>query len=112
MRRFLLTSLVVLSLSGRVLAQAPPDPNADDLKGSGGPFPAVTFGVQTFLEYAAELHEQNSYNAFDVTRGYLNIQARLNRTTGVSVVPPSALRSSAVLPRHRRSYPVDTLRAC
>jgi hypothetical protein len=86
-RRFFLTSIVMLSLSGRVLAQAPPDPNADDIKGSGSPFPAVTFGLQTFLEYAAELHEQNNYNAFDVTRGYLNIQARLTDKVRVRFTP-------------------------
>jgi len=41
-------------------------------------FPAVTFGVVTFLQYQAQLHESNGYNAFDVTRGYLNIRARLS----------------------------------
>jgi hypothetical protein len=86
-RRFFLTSIVMLSLSGRAFAQAAPDPNADDLKGSGGPFPAVTFGVQTFLEYAADLHEQDNYNAFNVTRGYLNIQARLTDKVRVRFTP-------------------------
>jgi hypothetical protein len=47
----------------------------------------VTFGVQTFLEYAAELHESNNFNAFDVTRGYLNIQARLTDRVRVRFTP-------------------------
>jgi hypothetical protein len=86
--RSFLTAIAVLSLSGRVLAQAPaPDPAAQDVGGSSGPFPAVTFGVQTFLEYAADLHESNNFNAFDVTRGYLNIQARLNDRVRVRFTP-------------------------
>jgi hypothetical protein len=85
--RLFLTSIVVLSLSGRVLAQAPAPADGQDVTGSGGTFPAVTFGVQTFLEYAAELHESNNFNAFDVTRGYLNIQARLTDRVRVRFTP-------------------------
>jgi hypothetical protein len=85
--RLFLTSIVVLSLSARVLAQAPEPANGQDVTGSGGSFPAVTFGVQTFLEYAAELHESNNFNAFDVTRGYLNIQARLTDRVRVRFTP-------------------------
>jgi hypothetical protein len=81
--RFLLTSIVVLSLSGTVLAE---EPDKQDL-GPIGPFPAVTFGVQTFLQYSAELHEENGYNAFDVTRGYLNIEARLTDRVRVRFTP-------------------------
>src|ERR1044071_2725676 len=38
----------------------------------------VQFGVVTFLQYDIELHEQDLYNAFDVTRGYLDLKARLS----------------------------------
>jgi len=86
-RRLFMTSIVVLSLSARVLAQAPAPPAADDTTGSVGPFPNVTFGVLTFLQYAAELHESNGYNAFDVTRGYLNIQARLTDRVRLRFTP-------------------------
>jgi hypothetical protein len=47
----------------------------------------VTFGVQSFLQYDAELHEANGYNAFDVTRGYLNIKARLNDRVSFRFTP-------------------------
>jgi hypothetical protein len=50
-------------------------------------FPVVTFGVQSFLQYDAELHEANGYNAFDVTRGYLNIKARLNDRVSFRFTP-------------------------
>ena len=50
-------------------------------------FPVVSFGVLTFLQYQAELHEADGYNAFDVTRGYLNIKARLNERVNVRFTP-------------------------
>jgi hypothetical protein len=50
-------------------------------------FPSVTFGIQTFLQYQAQLHESDGYNAFDVTRGYLNIQARLSDRIRVRFTP-------------------------
>jgi len=50
-------------------------------------FPVVSFGVQSFLQYDAELHEANGYNAFDVTRGYLNIRARLNERISFRFTP-------------------------
>jgi hypothetical protein len=46
-----------------------PDHPATRAPGHHSNFPAVTFGVVSFLQYAAELHEQDGYNAFDVTRG-------------------------------------------
>jgi hypothetical protein len=34
----------------------------------------------SFLEYNADLHEQDNFNAFDVTRGYFNVKAQLSDT--------------------------------
>jgi len=82
MIRFCLTSLVVLSLSGAAFAQAPENPPA-----APASYPSVTFGVVSFLQYVAELHERDGYNAFDVTRGYLNIQARLSDRLRVRFTP-------------------------
>ena len=50
-------------------------------------FPVVSFGVLSFLQYEARLHESNGYNAFDVTRGYLNIRARLNDRVSFRFTP-------------------------
>lgn len=47
----------------------------------------VTFGVLSFLQYEARLHDANGYNAFDVTRGYLNIRARLNDRVSFRFTP-------------------------
>ncbi len=65
-------------------AQAPERPGTTPVSSS---FPAVTFGILTFLQYQAQLHEANGYNAFDVTRGYLNIQARLSDRIKVRFTP-------------------------
>ncbi len=86
MHRLLLASVVVLGLSGPVFAQAPPNTEADPSI-APSPFPNVTFGVVSFLQYSAELHESNGFNAFDVTRGYINIQARLSDRIRVRFTP-------------------------
>jgi hypothetical protein len=77
----LLTPIVVLALTGPAFAQAPEAPAATT------DFPAVSFGIQSFLQYRAELHEMDYYNAFDVTRGYFNIQARLSDRVRVRFTP-------------------------
>src|SRR5262245_42559504 len=68
-----------------------PDPEQaqrrSDFDPPAGNFPVVSFGVLTFLQYQAELHEADGYNAFDVTRGYLNIKARLNDRVNVRFTP-------------------------
>ena len=63
-------------------------------------FPAVTFGVVSFLQYAAELHGQEGYNAFDVTRGYINIQARLSDRVKVRFTPDVRPTTDASLERN------------
>jgi len=71
LRTSLRASVLVLGLCGHVWAQQAEEPTADD-------YPRVTFGVVSFLQYSAELHESDGYNAFEVTRGYLNIEAQLS----------------------------------
>ena len=97
MTRLCLTSIVVLSLSGPALAQtvenAPPAPAPLN-------FPVVTFGVMSFLGYTAELHESNGYNAFDVTRGYFHVQARLSDRVRVRFTPDVRPTTDASLDRN------------
>jgi hypothetical protein len=95
--RFCLTSFVVLSLVGRALAQTTPDAATRPVTTN---YPAVTFGVVSFLQYAAELHESDGYNAFDVTRGYLNIQARLSDRIKVRFTPDVRPTTDANLDRN------------
>jgi hypothetical protein len=83
MHRFALPLLVWLSVAGTSLAQAPEPPSTQ----ANTPPPAVTFGILSFVQYQAQLHEADGYNAFDVTRGYLNIRARLSDRVRVRFTP-------------------------
>jgi hypothetical protein len=76
-KRIFLTSMVMVSLSGPALAQGPEQPAATTPPPAAAA-PIVTFGVVSFLQYAAALHEQDGFNAFDVTRGYFDVHARLS----------------------------------
>ena len=96
--RFCLTSIALLSLSGPAFAQAPPDDAQDTT--TSGTFPAVTFGVLSFIQYSAELHERDGYNAFDVTRGYFNVEARLTERVRVRFTPDVRPTTDASLNRN------------
>jgi hypothetical protein len=97
MNRLWLTSIVLLSLSRAALAQTPA--NAAGTPATGD-FPVVTFGVTSFLQYDAELHESNGYNAFDVTRGYFNVKARLTDRVSVRFTPDVRPTTDASLDRN------------
>jgi hypothetical protein len=88
-----LLSIVALSLAAPAMAQTDPAPAA-------GPFPRVTFGVVSFLQFAAELHEQEGYNAFDITRGYFNVQAQLSERVKVRFTPDVRPTTDASLDRN------------
>jgi hypothetical protein len=60
----------------------------------------VTFGVTSFLQYDVELHEREGYNAFDVTRGYLNIQAQLSEKIRFRFTPDVRPTTDASLDRN------------
>lgn len=75
MKRLSVALFVCLNLSAAAFAQTPGDTAASPAPTT---YPSVTFGVLSFLQYDAELHESNGFNAFDVTRGYLNIQGQLS----------------------------------
>jgi hypothetical protein len=74
-RRLLLSAVMVLGAFGVSDAQTTPDPPTTTSAANEG---RVTFGVVSFLQYGFELHEQDEYNAFDVTRGYLDVTGRLS----------------------------------
>jgi len=97
MNRFWLTSIVLLSLSPAALAQTPADAPPTPATGD---FPVVTFGVTSFLQYDAELHESNGYNAFDVMRGYFNVKARLTDRVSVRFTPDVRPTTDASLDRN------------
>jgi hypothetical protein len=97
LNRLPVTAIVFLCLSGPALAQTPANTAATPPDTT---YPAVTFGIQSFLQYAAELHERDGYNAFDVTRGYLNIQARLSDNVRFRFTPDVRPTTDASLDRN------------
>jgi hypothetical protein len=84
MNKLCLTAIVVLTLSGLAFAQTPETPASAPATPT---FPEVTLGVVSFLQYSAELEESDEFNAFDVTRGYINIQARLSNRVRARLTP-------------------------
>ena len=93
MNRLCLISGVLWTLSGTALAQPPETPAAAPTT----PAPVVNFGVQSFLQYSAELHEQDGYNAFDVTRGYFDVHARLSEHVRARFTPDVRPTTDATL---------------
>jgi hypothetical protein len=83
MKRFSLM-ILVLSVAAAASAQTSEVPPAVTPTTT---FPVVSFGVLSFLEYSASLHEQNGANTFDVTRGYFNVQAQLSKRVRVRFTP-------------------------
>jgi hypothetical protein len=104
--RLCLTSIVMVSLAGPAFAQTtqtpqPPAPaTAAPATPASSEFPAVSFGVVSFLQYAAELHESDGYNAFDVTRGYFNVKAKLSDRISVRFTPDVRPTTDASLNRN------------
>jgi hypothetical protein len=50
-------------------------------------YPIVRIGMLSYLQYDAELENREGYNAFDVTRAYLNVNAQLSRTVRFRFTP-------------------------
>ena len=95
--RVCLTSMMLVILSGPAVAQTVENAPATQAPVN---FPAVTFGVVSFLQYAAELHESDGYNAFDITRGYFNVRARLSDRVSVRFTPDVRPITDASLDRN------------
>ena len=73
--RLCLLAVMMLGASAVAQAQTTPDPAKTTNTANEG---RVTFGIVSFLQYDYELHERDGYNAFEVTRGYLDVTGRLS----------------------------------
>jgi hypothetical protein len=93
MHKLPLTAIALLTLSGPAFAQTPQNQPPT----SAAPFPQVTLGVLSFLQYGAELEERDHFNAFDVTRGYIDIRARLSEKVRVRITPDVRRATDATL---------------
>ena len=94
--RFGVLSFVLWGLAAPAMAQTQGAPAGTRPTG----YPFVTFGIDSFLQYAAELHERDGYNAFDVTRGYLNIKAQLSDKVSFRFTPDVKPTTDANLDRN------------
>lgn len=78
--RRLVLMIVFLAAAAGAAAQGTTDQPSTTTPANEG---RVTFGIVSFLQYGVELHERDYYNAFDVTRGYVDIKGRLSDRVSV-----------------------------
>jgi hypothetical protein len=50
-------------------------------------YPTFSVGTLTYLQYDDETQNRSGYNAFDVTRAYINVTAKLMKDVGFRVTP-------------------------
>lgn len=50
-------------------------------------YPIIRVGVVSYIQYLAELENRDGYNAFDVTRAYLNINAQVSQRVRFRFTP-------------------------
>ncbi|HEY3092317.1 MAG TPA: hypothetical protein VGJ52_04435 [Vicinamibacterales bacterium] len=77
-------ALFILMMSSRVaLAQTAqtPAPAAEP------DYPIVRVGVLSYVQYDYELRNRDEFNAFDLTRGYINVNGQLARNVRFRVTP-------------------------
>ena len=81
--RVLLVFALLLAPVSAALAQNPPPP----APAPEPDYPIVRVGVLSYVQYDAELKNRDSFNAFDVTRGYININGQLASNVRFRVTP-------------------------
>ncbi len=67
--------------------QPPPAPPATQAPSPPPQYPVISVGTLTYLQYDAELKNRQAFNAFDVTRAYININADLTPTVKFRLTP-------------------------
>jgi len=83
MTRIVLSLAAFLLSSGPVLAQTAqtPAPAAEP------DYPIVRIGVVSYVQYDAELRNRENFNAFDLTRAYLNVNGQLSKNVRFRFTP-------------------------
>jgi len=81
--RVLLLLALLLARVSAAHAQNPPPP----APAPEPDYPVVRVGVLSYVQYDAELANRDAFNAFDVTRGYININGQLARNVRFRVTP-------------------------
>ena len=92
----LLLGAVASSSAQSAQAPAPVPPAEPD-------YPIIRIGVLSYVQYDAELKNRAAFSAFDLTRGYLNVNGQLSKnvrfrlTPDVKRIPDGSLSGSLVL---------------
>lgn len=83
------TLVVALLVSRDVLGQTPsqPPPPPAQTPPAEPEYPVVRIGMLSYLQYDAELDNRDGFNAFDVTRAYININGQLSRNIRFRFTP-------------------------
>ena len=72
-----------LQVAATAAAQSPQSP----APATEPDYPLVQVGVLSYLQYNAELENRSGFNAFDVTRGYININGQISRNLRFRFTP-------------------------
>jgi hypothetical protein len=114
-RIFLACALVlgcVASSSAQTAAAPSPAPPAAEPD-----YPIIRVGVLSYVQYDAELKNRDAFNAFDLTRAYLNVNGQLSKnvrfrfTPDVRRVTDSSLAGSLVLRVKYAFVELDNIKA-
>ncbi len=79
--------VLVLSLLLAPLAAARAQPAPAQAPAAEPDYPIVRIGVLSYVQYDAELKNRDSFNAFDLTRGYVNINGQLSKNVRFRLTP-------------------------
>ena len=100
--RFFLACALVLGCVASSSAQTVPAPSPAP-PAAEPDYPIIRVGVLSYVQYDAELKNRDAFNAFDLTRAYLNVNGQLSKnvrfrfTPDVRRVTDSSLAGSLVL---------------
>ena len=83
MTRAVLSLVAILLSACPVLAQTPAPAAAP----AEPDYPIVRIGVLSYVQYDAELENRDDFNAFDLTRAYLNVNGQLSRKVRFRFTP-------------------------
>jgi hypothetical protein len=82
--RSVLVLALVLGSFASATAQTPSAPAAPAPEPD---YPIIRVGVLSYVQYDAELENRQGFNAFDLTRGYVNINGQLSKNVRFRLTP-------------------------
>jgi hypothetical protein len=75
-------AVALLNFCSPAFAQTPSQPPPTEPQ-----YPVISVGVLSYLQYDAELRNRADFNAFDVTRGYINVIADVAKNVRFRLTP-------------------------